>query len=220
MPLQVVIGLRPDSPSCEEARAVGFTEADGTLGEVFDVISKSDMVILLISDAAQVGPAPAGASWAAGPVHGGPSARHRALATPLGGFSPNCARQALLGCSRAARAARLPPHRRLRGPVPSMAWLLTPPLTPGACPTVQAKLYPRILAAMKPGSTLGLSHGFLLGVMQVRSAQQLPHGWARRTSAKRYRAPITQTCLAVRLACRPWHARSSAARVGRPLCLD
>jgi hypothetical protein len=32
---------------------------------------------------------------------------------------------------------------------------------------LQAKLYPRILAAMKPGATLGLSHGFLLGVMQV-----------------------------------------------------
>jgi hypothetical protein len=30
----------------------------------------------------------------------------------------------------------------------------------------QADLYERILAAMKPGSTLGLSHGFLLGVMQ------------------------------------------------------
>lgn len=30
----------------------------------------------------------------------------------------------------------------------------------------QAKLYPRILAAMKPGATLGLSHGFLLGVMK------------------------------------------------------
>ncbi len=30
----------------------------------------------------------------------------------------------------------------------------------------QADLYPRILAAMKPNSTLGLSHGFLLGVMQ------------------------------------------------------
>lgn len=30
----------------------------------------------------------------------------------------------------------------------------------------QAKLYPRILAAMKPGATLGLSHGFLLGVMR------------------------------------------------------
>lgn len=31
---------------------------------------------------------------------------------------------------------------------------------------MQAKLYPRILAAMKPGATLGLSHGFLLGVMK------------------------------------------------------
>ncbi len=31
---------------------------------------------------------------------------------------------------------------------------------------MQAKLYPRVLAAMKPGATLGLSHGFLLGVMQ------------------------------------------------------
>lgn len=30
----------------------------------------------------------------------------------------------------------------------------------------QAKLYPRVLAAMKPGATLGLSHGFLLGVMK------------------------------------------------------
>jgi len=30
----------------------------------------------------------------------------------------------------------------------------------------QAKLYPRVLAAMKPNATLGLSHGFLLGVMQ------------------------------------------------------
>ena len=31
---------------------------------------------------------------------------------------------------------------------------------------LQAKLYPRLLAAMKPGATLGLSHGFLLGVLQ------------------------------------------------------
>lgn len=30
----------------------------------------------------------------------------------------------------------------------------------------QASLYPRILAGMKPGATLGLSHGFLLGVMK------------------------------------------------------
>ena len=33
-------------------------------------------------------------------------------------------------------------------------------------PQVQAKLYPRLLAAMKPGATLGLSHGFLLGAMR------------------------------------------------------
>lgn len=87
MDVKVTIGLRPNSPSCEEARQVGFTEEDGTLGEVFDVISKSDMVVLLISDAAQ------------------------------------------------------------------------------------SRLYPRILAAMKPGATLGLSHGFLLGVMQNEGAE-------------------------------------------------
>ena len=35
---------------------------------------------------------------------------------------------------------------------------------------LQAKLYPRVLAAMKTGATLGLSHGFLLGVMQSDGA--------------------------------------------------
>ncbi|KAG2490509.1 hypothetical protein HYH03_011131 [Edaphochlamys debaryana] len=79
---KVSIGLRPDSPSWAEAEACNFTKKDGTLGEVFDVIADSDLVVMLISDAAQ------------------------------------------------------------------------------------AKLYPRILAAMKPGATLGLSHGFLLGVMR------------------------------------------------------
>ena len=39
---------------------------------------------------------------------------------------------------------------------------------------VQAKLYPKILAAMKPGATLGLSHGFLLGVMQSDNADFRP----------------------------------------------
>jgi len=63
----------------EEARECGFNEEDGTLGEMFDVIKDSDLVMLLISDAAQ------------------------------------------------------------------------------------AKLYKDIFAAMKPGATLGLSHGFLLG---------------------------------------------------------
>ncbi|CAK0786694.1 hypothetical protein CVIRNUC_009908 [Coccomyxa viridis] len=80
--IKVAIGLRGGSPSEAEARACGFSEQDGTLGEVFDMASNSEFVILLISDAAQ------------------------------------------------------------------------------------AKLYPRILAAMKPGATLGLSHGFLLGVLQ------------------------------------------------------
>ena len=82
MDTKVCVGLRPSSASNDEARACGFTEEDGTLGETFDIIAKSDLVMLLISDAAQ------------------------------------------------------------------------------------AKMYPRILAAMKPGATLGLSHGFLLGVMQ------------------------------------------------------
>ena len=77
--ITVSIGLRKGSSSFEQAKGVGFSEEDGTLGEMFDVIGQSDLVILLISDAAQ------------------------------------------------------------------------------------AKLYKEIFAAMKPGATLGLSHGFLLG---------------------------------------------------------
>jgi len=76
--IRVKVGLRPGSSSMEEARAVGFSEEDGTLGEMFDVIRESDLVLLLISDAAQ------------------------------------------------------------------------------------AELYPKVFAALKPGATLGLSHGFLL----------------------------------------------------------
>jgi ketol-acid reductoisomerase len=79
---KVSIGLRQTSPSWAEAEAVGFSKANGTLGDVYDIVASSDMVVLLISDAAQ------------------------------------------------------------------------------------ATLYPKILAAMKPGATLGLSHGFLLGVMK------------------------------------------------------
>lgn len=77
--IKVSIGLREGSASFEEARECGFTEDEKTLGEMYDVIKESDLVILLISDAAQ------------------------------------------------------------------------------------AKLYKKIFAAMKPGATLGLSHGFLLG---------------------------------------------------------
>jgi ketol-acid reductoisomerase len=54
MDIKVSIGLRGGSASESEAEACGFTKEKGTLGEVFDVIADSDMVILLISDAAQV----------------------------------------------------------------------------------------------------------------------------------------------------------------------
>jgi ketol-acid reductoisomerase len=76
---RVKIGLRPNSTSADAAREAGFTEENGSLGEMFDVIAESDMILLLISDAAQT------------------------------------------------------------------------------------ELYPRVFETMKPGATLGLSHGFLLG---------------------------------------------------------
>jgi len=51
--IKVVVGLRKNSSSMENARKAGFNEDDGTLGEMFEVISSSDLVIILISDAAQ-----------------------------------------------------------------------------------------------------------------------------------------------------------------------
>lgn len=48
------VGLRRDSPSWQLAESVGFTEKGGSLGEMFETIRESDLVILLISDAAQV----------------------------------------------------------------------------------------------------------------------------------------------------------------------
>ncbi len=51
--IKVKVGLRPDSDSTKSAKAVGFTEENGTLGEMFKVIHESDLVLLLISDAAQ-----------------------------------------------------------------------------------------------------------------------------------------------------------------------
>lgn len=80
--IKVRIGLRDGSSSFEEAREVGFSEDADTLGEMYDIIGKSDLVMLLISDAAQ------------------------------------------------------------------------------------AALYKEVFAAMKPGATLGLSHGFLLGYLE------------------------------------------------------
>src|SRR3954467_13299765 len=48
----VKVGLRPGSSSMQQARDAGFSETNGTLGEMFDVIGESDLVLLLISDAA------------------------------------------------------------------------------------------------------------------------------------------------------------------------
>ena len=78
----VKVGLREGSSSIPGAEAAGFTRQNGTLGEMYQVISESDLTILLISDSAQ------------------------------------------------------------------------------------AENYKGIFAALKPGSTLGLSHGFLLGHLQ------------------------------------------------------
>lgn len=49
----VKIGLREGSSSIPSAAKAGFSKENGTLGEMFEVIRESDMVLLLISDAAQ-----------------------------------------------------------------------------------------------------------------------------------------------------------------------
>lgn len=80
--IKVKVGLRENSSSFAKAREAGFSEEKGTLGEMFDVIKESDLVVLLISDAA-------------------------------------CTQE-----------------------------------------------YPKIFPALKPGATLGLSHGYLLGHLE------------------------------------------------------
>ncbi len=51
--IRVKVGLRAGSNSMAAARRAGFTEDSGTLGEMFGVVRESDLVLLLISDAAQ-----------------------------------------------------------------------------------------------------------------------------------------------------------------------
>ncbi|MFK4106585.1 ketol-acid reductoisomerase [Streptomyces sp. NPDC019531] len=50
--IRVAVGLRPGSASAADARAHGFTEEDGTLGDWLAVAADSDLVVLLIADAA------------------------------------------------------------------------------------------------------------------------------------------------------------------------
>ncbi len=52
--IKVKIGLREGSSSLVAAREAGFSEETNTLGEMWSVIKESDMVLLLISDGAQV----------------------------------------------------------------------------------------------------------------------------------------------------------------------
>lgn len=77
--IKVKVGLREGSSSFAAAEKAGFSRDTGTLGEMYSVIAESDLILLLIADAAQ------------------------------------------------------------------------------------AEQYQRIFAAIRPGATLGLSHGFLLG---------------------------------------------------------
>lgn len=51
--ITVVVGLREGSSSWSKAEAAGFSAAEGTLKQMMSVIAESDIVILLISDAAQ-----------------------------------------------------------------------------------------------------------------------------------------------------------------------
>lgn len=52
--IRVKVGLREGSASMKQAEEKGFTKANGTLGDMWEVIAESDMVCLLIADAAQV----------------------------------------------------------------------------------------------------------------------------------------------------------------------
>jgi ketol-acid reductoisomerase len=51
--IKVKVGLRLGSSSASQARAVGFTEENGTLGELLHVAKASDLVLVLIADTAQ-----------------------------------------------------------------------------------------------------------------------------------------------------------------------
>lgn len=52
--VKVSVGLRRGSKSFKKASKAGFSVKDGTLGEMYEMIPEADMVLLLISDAAQV----------------------------------------------------------------------------------------------------------------------------------------------------------------------
>jgi ketol-acid reductoisomerase len=89
--IKVKVGLRAGSSSMAEARKAGVSEENATLGEMFAVTKESDIVLLLISDAAQ------------------------------------------------------------------------------------GELFPRVFESLRPGATLGLSHGFLIGHLKNVGAKLPPN---------------------------------------------
>ena len=50
--IEVIVGLREGSASMKEAEECGFTKENGSLGEMYKVCAESDLILLLISDAA------------------------------------------------------------------------------------------------------------------------------------------------------------------------
>lgn len=52
--IRVTVGLRPGSSSRTDAEQCGFTEANESLGDFWDVASRADLVLLLVADSGQV----------------------------------------------------------------------------------------------------------------------------------------------------------------------
>src|SRR5947209_8728643 len=87
-PTKVKVGLREGSASAAAAEKAGFTAANGMLGELYQVIGDSDLVLLLIADGATA--ENHSASWRrSGPAR--PSACRTAFCSPT--------------CRRSARAS-------------------------------------------------------------------------------------------------------------------
>ncbi|KAK9178593.1 hypothetical protein WN943_027785 [Citrus x changshan-huyou] len=135
----VKVGLRKGSRSFAEARAAGFTEENGTLGDIYETISGSDLVLLLISDAAQLIPQL---------FEGNFDYSFNILEGP----DVDCG--VLLDGSTVVLLiwAVLFAFIIFRGIDLSLM--------------LQADNYEKIFSRMKPNSILGLSHGFLLGHLQ------------------------------------------------------
>ncbi|RXH68758.1 hypothetical protein DVH24_031091 [Malus domestica] len=152
----VKIGLRKGSRSFAEARAAGFTEENGTLGDIWETISGSDLVLLLISDSAQ-NVIPKGA-------FGTQTGRN---GTGRDGTKTWDVEQTR---SRGGEVRRKNTQNLSRGTARSTHFWRTKRGTERHVPfrpvPSHADNYEKVFSHMKPNSILGLSHGFLLGHLQ------------------------------------------------------